>query len=41
MASWRAALFMAFVVLVFSITLFIVSVRIWLPMDMAAPASVH
>lgn len=41
MASWRAALLMAFVVLVFGFTLFVVSARIWLPTDMAAPAPVH
>jgi len=41
MASWRAALLMAFVVLVFGLTLFIVSARIWLPTDMAAPAPIH
>lgn len=41
MASWRAALLMAFVVLVFGFTLFVVSARIWLPTDMAAPAPIH
>ncbi|MYA91260.1 MAG: hypothetical protein F4026_04145 [Synechococcus sp. SB0669_bin_8] len=40
MASWRAALLMTFVVLVFGLTLFVVSARIWLPTDMAAPAPV-
>ena len=41
MPSCRAALLMTFVVLVFGLTLFIVSARIWLPADMAAPAPVH
>ncbi len=40
MVSWRAALLMIFVVLVFGFTLFVVSARIWLPTDMAAPAPV-
>ncbi|SAY40078.1 hypothetical protein [Candidatus Synechococcus spongiarum] len=40
MVSWRAALLMTFVVLVFGFTLFVVSARIWLPTDMVAPAPV-
>lgn len=38
MISWRAALLLSFVLLVFAFTLFVVSARIWLPTDMAAPA---
>ena len=41
MTSCRAALLMGFVVLVFGFTLFVVSARIWLPTDMAAPAPVY
>ena len=40
MTSWPAALLMTFVVWAFSLTLFVVSARIWLPTDMAAPAPI-
>ena len=40
MKSFLIKLFPALIVLCFGLTLFIVSARIWLPGDMAAPAPV-
>jgi len=40
MASWRAALLLALLVVIFGLTLFVVSARIWLPTDMLEPGHI-